>query len=289
MRIVYHLGAHCTDEERLLRALLKNRGVLAAEGIVVPGPARYRTLLRDTAMQLRGAAASRDTQTALLDQIMDEDSAERLILSWDNFIGFAQSALGDMLYPAAGERMLAFRNIFPDLPHEFHLGLRNPATFVPAILDKTRARVQRPDGPPDARRLRWSDLVLSLRAAVPDAPVTVWCDEDTPLLWPTVLARVSGHAEGTVLEDIDDLLGALMGPAGLARLQGYLADHPPADAAHRARVVAAFLDKFALPDAVSQELDVPGWTAATVADLTAEYDRDIARLMRIEGVTVLAP
>ena len=26
MEIVYHLGAHCTDEERLLRCLLKNRG-----------------------------------------------------------------------------------------------------------------------------------------------------------------------------------------------------------------------------------------------------------------------
>ncbi len=54
MRIVYHLGTHCTDEERLLRCLLKNRGVLATEGIVVPGPARYRTLLRDTAMTLKG-------------------------------------------------------------------------------------------------------------------------------------------------------------------------------------------------------------------------------------------
>ena len=47
MEIVYHLGAHCTDEERLLRCLLKNRGALSAQGIVVPGPARYRNLLRD--------------------------------------------------------------------------------------------------------------------------------------------------------------------------------------------------------------------------------------------------
>ena len=34
MRIVYHLGAHCTDEERLVRCLLKNRGLLAGQGIV---------------------------------------------------------------------------------------------------------------------------------------------------------------------------------------------------------------------------------------------------------------
>ena len=54
MRIVYHLGAHCTDDERLLRCLLKNRGALAEQGIVVPSPTRYRTLLRDTAVHLQG-------------------------------------------------------------------------------------------------------------------------------------------------------------------------------------------------------------------------------------------
>ena len=54
MRIVYHLGAHCTDDERLLRCLLKNRDLLAKQGIVVPGPTRYRTLLRETAVALKG-------------------------------------------------------------------------------------------------------------------------------------------------------------------------------------------------------------------------------------------
>ncbi len=61
MRIVYHLGAHCTDDERLVRCLLKNRGTLAEQGIVVPGPTRYRNLLRDTAATLKGA--DRDTRT----------------------------------------------------------------------------------------------------------------------------------------------------------------------------------------------------------------------------------
>ena len=30
MQIVYHLGAHATDDDRLVRALLKNRGTLEA-------------------------------------------------------------------------------------------------------------------------------------------------------------------------------------------------------------------------------------------------------------------
>jgi hypothetical protein len=141
MRIVYHLGVHCTDEERLLRCLLKNRAALAGEGIVIPGPARYRTLLRDTAMQLRGQPASEDTEALVLDQIMDEAVAERLILSWDNFAGYAQNALrGSQLYPGAAERLFAFAQVFPDIDCEFHMAIRNPATFLPAVYAKQKGR-----------------------------------------------------------------------------------------------------------------------------------------------------
>ena len=78
MRIVYHLGAHFTDEERLLKCLLKNRDVLAQHDIVVPAPKRYRALLRETAIALKGQAATRDTQALILEQIMEEDQADRL-------------------------------------------------------------------------------------------------------------------------------------------------------------------------------------------------------------------
>ncbi|MFN3972364.1 MAG: hypothetical protein ACK4GO_10035 [Gemmobacter sp.] len=290
MRIVYHLGVHCTDEERLLRCLLKNRASLSAEGIVVPGPARYRTLLRDTAMQLRGQAASRDTQAMLLDQIMDEDRADRLILSWDHFMGYAQSAVRDRLYPAAADRMFAFARIFPEIECEFHLAIRNPATFIPAMSVKQKvATVPEFLAGTDPFALRWSDLVARLRQAVPEAPVTVWCDEDTPLLWPEALAAVSGHAPDTVLEGADDLLATIMRPEGLARLSAFLAANPPADATARRRAVSAFLDKYALPEAVEYDIDLPGWTEDTIARLSTSYDQDVSRLMRMEGVTVLAP
>jgi len=290
MRIVYHLGAHCTDDERLLRCLLKNRAALAAEGIVVPGPARYRTLLRDTAKQLRGQPASRDTQALLLDQIMDEDRAERLVLSWDNFLGYPQIALRDRLYPAGAERMFAFIQVFPEIACEFHLAIRNPATFVPIIATRQRAM------PPldfvaqaDPLALRWSDLIGALRAACPEVPITLWCDEDTPLLWPEVLVAVAGHGPEVQLEETGDLLASLMRPEGVERMEAWLAANPPADAADRRRAVAAFLDRYALPEAMEVEVDLPGWTEDTVAALTEAYDRDIDRIMTMEGVTLLLP
>ncbi|PJF08103.1 hypothetical protein [Pseudorhodobacter sp. MZDSW-24AT] len=289
MRIVYHLGAHCTDDERLLRCLLKNRQVLGAQGIVVPGPARYRSLLRDTAITLKGQAANRDTQALVLEQIMEEDGAERLVLSWDNFLSFPQWVLKDRLYPAAAERVRAFTQIFPEIDAEFHLAIRNPASFLPDLFAKQRDKSfeQFMDGI-DPQDLHWSEVVEDVLKNNPGVPLTVWCDEDTPLIWPEVLRVVSGHAEGTVLEDSDDLLHHIMSPEGVARMNAYLETHPVQTIAQRRRIVSAFLDKFALPDRVEMELDVPGWTEKMVTTLTANYHADVARIRAMPGVTFLS-
>ncbi|MDZ4096633.1 MAG: hypothetical protein U1D35_17175 [Paracoccaceae bacterium] len=290
MRIVYHLGAHCTDEERLLKCLLKNRGTLAREDIVVPGPMRYRNLIRDTAVNLQGRAASRDTQALVLDQIMDESRAERLILSWDNFLAFPQWALRGSFYPTGGERLRAITQIFPEIEAEFHLAIRNPASFLPALLEKQRGKSYddfmkgtRPE------ELFWSDTVRDILAVNPDVPLYVWCDEDTPLIWPEVLRSVAGHAPETRLEDTDDLLASIMSPDGLRRMQAYLQTHPPRNDAARRKVVAAFLDKFVLPEQIEVELDLPGWTEDLIEDLSDQYDEDVARIAALPGVTLLTP
>lgn len=290
MRIVYHLGAHCTDEERLLRCLLKNRGVLAREGIVVPGPAKYRTLLRDTAMTLKGQPATQDTQSLVMDQIMSESEAERLILSWDNFLGYAQGALRRGIYSSGAERMRAFCQIFPETEAEFFIAIRNPATFVPAVFQKQHGRAydEFMDGV-NVESLNWSTLIASLRELNPDVPLTVWCDEDTPLLWPEVLKAVSGHSDAITLADTDDLLTSIMSADGMQRMTSYIETHPPQNAAQRRRVVSAFLDKFALPDQIDVEIEMEGWSPELVDSMTAAYDQDVARIIAMDGVTFLVP
>lgn len=289
MRIVYHLGAHCTDEERLVRCLLKNRATLADQGIVVPSPTRYRKLLRDTAVQLRGASATVETQALVLDQIMDEAVAERLVLSWDSFLSFPQWVLKGTIYPMAGERIRAFTQIFPQIEAEFHMALRNPATFLPALYAKQKGRSpedffegSRPED------VRWSDVVRQIVTQNPGVPLVLWCDEDTPLIWPEVLQAVSGHADGTVLEDDDELLAGIMSPDGFARMRNYLATHPPISILQRRRVVSAFLDKFALPDRVEMAFDLPGWSAPMVEEMTARYHEDVALIRQMPGVAFLS-
>ena len=295
MRIVYHLGAHCTDEERLLRCLLKNRAVLAKQGIVVPGPTRYRTLLRETAVALKGQPASADTQGLVLEQIMEQDRAERLILSWDSFLSFAPWAMEGGLYRAAGERVRAFSLIFPKIGAEFCLALRNPATFLPALFDKQKnvrggtrdfASFLKHRDPQD---VRWSDVIDRILQLNPGVPLTIWCDEDTPLIWPEVLQAVSGHRAGTLLEGTNELLAQIMSAEGLTRLEAYLASHAVTTPDLRRKVTTAFLDKFAVPDRISVEVEVPDWTAELVAAMTRSYEQDVAHIRATPGVRFIEP
>ncbi|MCU0905248.1 MAG: hypothetical protein MUE83_15475 [Tabrizicola sp.] len=290
MRIVYHLGAHCTDEDRLVRCLLKNRALLAEQGVVVPAPTRYRRLLRDTVGQLRGEVASQDTEAMILDQIMDETTADRLILSWTGFLGFPAYAVANGLYGHGGDRLREFTQIFPDIEAEFFMAVRNPATFLPDLRERT---LQKGHGDIlegiDPFALRWSGAVQRILETNPDVPLTVWCDEDTPLIWPEVLEVVSGHAPGTVLEDDDELLGMLLTEAGLQRYRLYVRDHPPQSAAHRRRIVTAFLEKFGRPDQLATEIALPGWTEDVVEELTQTYLADLGRIAQLPGVRFLEP
>lgn len=289
MQIVYHLGVHCTDEERLLRCLLKNRALLAEDGILVPGPARYRTLLRDTAKTLKGQPAGTETQSLVLDEIIGNDSARRLVFSWDNFPGYPQGAVRSAFYASAAERMRGICQIFPEAETEFHLAIRNPATFVPAIYQKQGglAFEEFMEGV-DLMALRWSDLIAGLQAANPDVEITVWCDEDTPLIWPEVLQAVTDHGPQVTLEDSDDLLRSIMSPDGLQRMTAYMATHPPQSPGQRRRIVSAFLDKFAIPDRIEVEFDMPGWTEDLIAAASAAYDMDVSRIMAMPGVRFIA-
>ena len=290
MRIVYHLGVHCTDEDRLVRCLLKNRATLAEEAIAVPSPTRYRKLLRDAATQLRGAPASDDTSAMILDQIMDEPQTERLILSWTSFLSFPAYAVGDMLYGHGGERLRGFTQIFPEIEAEFHMAVRNPASFLPDL--RQRAQGKGHDDilrGVDPTRLRWSDTIRAIKEANPGVPMTVWCDEDTPLIWPEVLQAISGHAPETRLEDDEELLADLMTEASLLRYQTYCREHPPQSVSQRRRIVTAFLVKFGRPEKMTAVAGVPGWSDDLVEDLTRSYLRDVERIVRIPGLRFIEP
>ena len=291
MRISFHLGVHETDDDQLVRSLLKNTKVLLAENVAVPGPGRYRSIINQVLEKLKGGRASPDTQDVLLEQILEADDTERLVLSSPYFLSNHPGALrAGRLYPRAGAATLALANLFPDTPVEFFLAVRNPATFVPALhMRLQQAPFAEYIAGIDPDTLVWSDMIRDIRAANPDAPITVWCNEDTPLIWAQILREVAGLDHGEQVTGGFDLLYEIMSRDGVKRLRTYLAERPEISEMHKRRVIAAFLDKYAIEDAVEEELDLPGWTEDLVDTLTEIYDEDVRSIQHIPGVQLIAP
>ncbi|MFV2001510.1 MAG: hypothetical protein ACC619_00845 [Paracoccaceae bacterium] len=293
MQVVIHLGAHCTDEDRLLKTLLKNKGLLAQEGISVPGPGRYRKSVVAAAQKLRGASASLESRETLLDAIIDDDTSDRVVLTFENFICIPGRIFENgVLYDKAGYKPLWLRRLFPEAQVEFFLAVRNPATFIPAVFQHQQQNSQ--DfaaflAGTDIEQIRWSDVVLAIKESNPDCALTVWCNEDTPLIWPEVVREVSGHDPQTRLNGGFAVLGKIMKTEGMRRLRAYLGTNPPQNEIQRRRILVAFLDKYALEDEVEEELDVPGWTEQLVEDLTQIYEDDLEEIARMPGVNFIQP
>lgn len=291
MKLVLHAGVHFTEEDRLLKCLLRNADDFAEQGIAVPGPSKYRSILRETLNAMVSAPAAENARDVLVDAILDEGAAQRVILSDPNFFRTPKTAVQQgMLYPAAPVRMMRLLEIFAEDDVEIFLGIRNPATLLPILHSKS----DKPDhldfwagrAPLD---IRWSETIGLLREAVPEAPITVWCNEDTPLIWAHIIRQMAGLPDNRKIIGGFDLLSSIMSTEGMKRFRAYLKDHPVMTEHQKRRAIAAFLDKYALEAEVEEELDMPGWTDELVDEMTDLYDADVAAIAAIPGVRVLMP
>ncbi len=293
MQVAIHLGAHCTDEERLLKTLLQNKGPLAKECISIPGPGRYRKTIVRAAQKLHGEVASKSSRDMLIDSIVDDDSTERVVLTFEHFMCVPGRIFENgLLYDKAGFKPKWLRSLFPDLTVEFFLAIRNPATFIPAAFHHKDNNVDDfeafLDGV-DLEQIRWSDVILAIKESNPDSQITVWCNEDTPLIWTEVIREVSGHDPFTKLNGGFNVLATIMKKEGMRRLRTYLSTHPPQTETQRRRILVAFLDKYAMEEAVEEELDVPGWSEELVTRLTENYEEDLHEISHLPGVKFISP
>lgn len=291
MQIILHTGAHYTDEDRLMKCLLRNKEDFAKRGISVPGPGKYRKLLKETMVALRETEPSPEARDVLLDALLDDERADRIILSNAHFFGAPRASVRrGVIYPSAPERIANMRALFPYDQVEMFLAIRNPATFLPAVFDKSpQEELDDFLGGVDPREVRWSDTLSQIREAAPDVTITTWCHEDSPLIWAQIIREMAGLDHGQKIAGGFDLLGDIMSDDGMKRFRTYLKQHPDLPEMHKRRVIAAFLDKFALEEELEEELDLPGWTEELIAEMTDIYDEDVFRIQRIPGVQVIAP
>lgn len=292
MQIILHIGVHATDEDRLLKGLLRNAGDFRDEGVAIPGPGRYRALLSDTVNTLGDGPPAPEAREVLLDAIIDDDPerVDRLVLSHENLLSVPKLALaGGRLYRKLEQRLAAMRKLFPGDDIEIYIGLRDFATFLPAVYAATpHAGFDEFLGGADPMRLRWSEMIARIRAAVPSMPITAWCNEDTPLIWGQLLREMGGIEANRKITGAFDLFAEIVSPEGMTRFRAFLKENPGVNEAQKRRVMTAFLEKYALDEAIEQELDLPGWDGAYVDMLTELYDDDVLQVGRMPGVRLIS-
>ncbi|THH38085.1 hypothetical protein E4Z66_00460 [Aliishimia ponticola] len=291
MHIVLHTGAHFTEEERLMKCLLRNKEDFSRRGVAVPGPGRYRRLLRETFGALKETEPTEDAREVLLDAILDQENAERVILSNAHFFGAPRSSVNNgQLYPKAIERLQSLVTLFPDDRIEMFMAMRNPATFLPAAFDRSpKEYIAGFLGGVLPEEILWSDFFMMVREEFPQIQITTWCNEDAPLLWAQIIREMAGLEPGQKIIGGFDLLSSIMSREGMQRFRAYLKSHPTMNEMQKRRVMAAFLDKFAIDEAIEEELDLPGWTEELVERMTTVYDDDMLEVQRIPGVTLIMP
>jgi len=291
MQVVIHAGAHFTDDERLTNCLLANRAEFADAGLTIPGPQSYRKVLRDLMSAAKEGQLGPNARETVLNKIGNGTEMGRLFLSNAGLFGTPKMAIAaGSLYTAAEERLSALHQIFDGDQISLCMAVCNPATFLPAIFNSTRVNSfdEFMNGA-DPRIVRWSEMIARLRAAYPQMPITVWCNEDLPMIWAEVIREMVGLPPEVHFSGEFALLEEIMTPAGLKRFHSYLGSHPGMSESQKRRVIAAFLDKFALEEAIEEELDIFGWDADLIDELTDIYDADLFAIEAIENINLIAP
>ena len=291
MQVVIHAGAHITDEDRLVKCLTGNRKPLAGIGTNIPGPASYRKLFRDIFQAAKESPLSDETREVLLDVLIKGEASDRMVLSNPGFFGTPKMALsGGKLYKAAEQRLALFQQIFHHDEIELFIAICNPATFIPSLFQRTpidnfTSYIARNE----PRLVRWSDMLSRIRNDFPQIPITVWCNEDLPLVWSQVIREMAGMDPTMSFDGEYSFLSEIMSETGMKRFDSYMETHPGMSEIQKRRVIAAFLDKFAREDQIEEELDVSGWSDELIAELTEIYDEDLFAIQRIPGINLIMP
>lgn len=293
MQVVLHTGLHATDSDKLLKTLLRNADDFRASGVAIPGPGKYRKLISQMLNGLGDAAPAPGAREVFLDTVLDEDpgNVDRLILSHEHLFSVPKIALqGGLPYRKAEQRLVALSRLFDGDEVEIFMAIRNPASWLPAVFhatphDELEAFL---DGA-EPLGLRWSYLVKRIATALPGVPLTLWCDEDSPLIWGQIVREMAGIQYTRKIKGSFSRLSEIMSKEGMKRFRAYLAEHDALTEMQKRRVMVAFLDKYAIEEAIEEELDLPGWTDQKVQTLTEIYEEDLYEIARLPGVTLISP
>lgn len=291
IEIAIHLGTPSVDDQQLLLSLSKDRAMLAENGVFLGRPRKYRKLIADRITDLQGRKSTLEGQHNFLKSIVPRHQTGRLILSGNKFLGAPSWMLnGRRLYQYAGKNTARLRTLFPGDVCEFFLPIRNPASFIPKVFlsQKEKSYEEFIDGM-DLRNIRWSDVLADILAENPGCQICVWCNEDTPFIWPDILREISAFDFSTKFAGDLDIVDAIISDEGARRLALFLEKNPTIGELNRRKVQSIFLEYFADDESVEEEIHLPEWTSDLVEDLTEIYEADAEKIADIPGIKMVTP
>lgn len=290
MEMVFHLGVHGTDGDRLLKTLLNNRDQLFREQAEVVPPSRHRSIFEEAMMALNGSPATDEMQQIMLDAMLESSAPERVIMSTPSLLGTPSRMVGaGGLYPNIGNRVAALANLFPDDQAEFFIAIRNPAVMLTKVLPQIQGGYMAMMQGCHPEQLRWRDTIRRLVGAAQGRRVVVWCHEDVPMIWPELL-RLAGEIEtDTALSGTLLYMHELLTKAGIEELRAALGGRDQMSIAQRRSICAEILQTAAKPGALEETISLPGWTQETVDMVTDNYRADAAEIAALPGIEFIMP
>ncbi|MCT4332654.1 hypothetical protein MU516_07210 [Paracoccus sp. YLB-12] len=290
MQMVFHLGVHGTDGDRLLKTLLNNRDWLLRNETEIVSPARHRGLLEEAMMALNGAAATPEMQQIMLDAMLETEAPQRVVMSSPTLLGTPARAVSrEGLYPQIGSRSAALAGLFADAHAEFFVAIRNPAVLLSKLTHLNNGGYAAMMQGADPRNLRWRDTIQRLVRSAQGRRVVIWCHEDVPLIWPELVRLIGDIPPEAPLSGALLYMQELLGEAGMARLNAELGGRDQLSIAQRREIQTAILQDQLPPDAADEEINLPGWTQDLVDQITRDYHADVAEIAVLPGVEFVLP
>ena len=289
MRIILHAGVQCTDDERLLKTLLRNKETFEKAGVAIPHPKSYRTLLDKMLTNKNNPMTGENFLAIILKDTTVQ--SHTVILSNPLFFGSSKEVLGpQQLYPNAVKSTEQFLHLFAEDDVNLYFSIRNPASFLPAVFETSKlsdfSAFLKTKNPLE---IRWSEFASRLRKAFPDLPIHIWCNEYSPFIWGQILRQMGQLSAPQNIAGDFDLFAEIISDEGFERFKAYVRTHPSLTPRQLRIVMGAFAEKFGQNDKIIEEIEAPGWDEALVQDLTERYDIDVRSIDKISTVQFISP
>ncbi len=291
MQVVIHAGVAFTDEDRLFGLLKANQETVANHNGAFFGRRAFRRHFRQALNELEPGTPALNTRKAFQGMIPKDKTVDRVVISQPGFLGAIQTSILDgQFYPLAGERIAYLDDMFDDCQMELFIGLRNPGSFIPkALMAQSEPERQRILAETDISCLSWLTMIDNIRDLAPDVQITLWSNEDSPLIWGDIARAMVELPEDTPLNEEFSFLSTLLTDEGRDEIETLIQRQPAIGSPTLRTDLGQIFARHADPTAIEEELTLPGWSDEIVAAFTELYEQDLDVLQNMQDIHFLTP